>query len=148
MCKREMLILLAASLACWVFAQDKTDRSCEPLRIAVRSQPNYERGSNSLCSLKTFQLAPQVIGGGPSGLFFTHAVNKIVEGEKDSRTVEVTIFERSALPGGQWQSDGASDVSIYDNLWTNGASHNHEFSDYTYDEHFGRPGMFIPINSV
>jgi len=60
-----------------------------------------------------------------------------------SRAVEVTIFERSALPGGLWQSDGASEVSIYDNLWTNGASHSHEFSDYTYDEHFGRPGTFL-----
>lgn len=113
-----MLILLAASLVCLVFAQE-TGRPCEPLRIAV-------------------------IGGGPSGLFFTHAVNKIVESQKDSRDVEVTIFERSALPGGQWQSDDTSEVSIYDNLWTNGASHLHEFSDYTYDEHFGRPvGVYM-----
>lgn len=116
--KGVMLILLVASLVCLVFAQE-TGRSCEPLRIAV-------------------------IGGGPSGLFFTHAVNKIVESQKDSRAVEVTIFERSALPGGQWQSDGASEVSIYDNLWTNGASYLHEFSDYTYDEHFGRPvGVYM-----
>jgi trimethylamine monooxygenase len=28
---------------------------------------------------------------------------------------------------------------MYDNLWTNGASHLIEYSDYTFDEHFQRP---------
>mmetsp|Transcript_36682 Transcript_36682/g.82503 ORF Transcript_36682/g.82503 Transcript_36682/m.82503 type:complete len:578 (-) Transcript_36682:124-1857(-) len=86
-----------------------------------------------------------VIGGGPSGLFFAHAVNKILSGEEDNferRRIEITVFEKSSRPGGQWQSSAEAvdnDVACYDNLWTNGASHGHEFPDYTYDEHFGRP---------
>ncbi|EJK64659.1 hypothetical protein THAOC_14584 [Thalassiosira oceanica] len=86
-----------------------------------------------------------VIGGGPSGLFFAHAVNKILSGEEDNferRRIEITIFEKSSRPGGVWQSSAEAvdnDVACYDNLWTNGASHSHEFPDYTYDEHFGRP---------
>ena len=85
-----------------------------------------------------------MIGGGPSGLFFTHAVNKILSGEDNfrRRRIEVTVFEKSSCPGGQWQSSADAvdnDTACYDNLWTNGASHGHEFPDYTYDEHFGRP---------
>ena len=94
-----------------------------------------------------------VIGAGPSGLFFCHAVEKnlqqrrmnegnnvrVIEGS-NNRNVEVTAFERSSHPGGLWQNKNEnSDISIYDNMWTNGPSFLHEFYDYTYDEHFGRP---------
>jgi thioredoxin reductase len=94
-------------------------------------------------------LSIAVIGGGPSGLFFCHAIEYYLKKElqepKSSaqREVKVVCFEKSSQPGGVWRA--ASDRSsidateMYDKLWTNGASHLTEFFDYTYDEHFGRP---------
>jgi cation diffusion facilitator CzcD-associated flavoprotein CzcO len=95
-------------------------------------------------------LSIAVIGAGPSGLFFCHAIEyylkKQLQGSKSSaqREVKVVCFEKSSQPGGIWRA--ASDPSsiydatdMYDKLWTNGPSHLTEFFDYTYDEHFGRP---------
>jgi len=83
-----------------------------------------------------------VIGAGPGGLFFCHAVEKIIQQQEmsDCREIQVTAFERSSQPGGLWQnSDKDSQISIYDNLWTNGASFLHEFYDYPYADHFEGP---------
>ena len=110
-----------------------------------------------LCDSDSASLPPlrvAVIGAGPSGLFFCHAVEKILQQQRmaecNNRIVEVTAFERSSHPGGLWQNKNEnSDVSIYDNMWTNGPSFLHEFYDYTYDEHFGRPvDLFMPRQDV
>lgn len=90
----------------------------------------------------------------------------------DELTVKVTCFEKAPVPGGVWK---AADVSanpsnsttsitttnttttsttvnkpVYDELWTNGFSHNMEFYDYTYDEHFdGEPvPLYLPRKDV
>lgn len=84
-----------------------------------------------------------VIGGGPSGLFFCHAMEHMMK--QTGRNIVVTCFEKSSQPGGIWRAaehsntNNAETTQMYDKLWTNGASHNTEFFDYTYDEHFGRP---------
>ena len=36
-------------------------------------------------------------------------------------------------------ASSADNINMYAALWTNGPSHCTEFSDYTYDEHFGGP---------
>ena len=113
---------------------------------------NGEAGS---CDFSTpLSLAPlqvAVIGSGPSSLFFCHAVEKLLRQQQSSheersldncgnqRAIQVTAFERSGQPGGLWQNanQANSKVSIYDNMWTNGPSSEHEFYDYTYEEHFG-----------
>ena len=82
-----------------------------------------------------------VIGAGPSGLFFCHAIETIMK--KTGQEVKVTCFERSSQPGGVWRAadpNSTKDTTdMYDQLWTNGASHATEFFDYTFDEHFGGP---------
>ena len=86
-------------------------------------------------------LSIAVIGAGPSGLFFCHAMEYMME--QTGRAVSVTCYERAAQPGGVWRAASATTTQtvhateMYANLWTNGPSHCNEFFDYTYDEHFG-----------
>jgi len=91
--------------------------------------------------MTTAPLSIAVIGAGPSGLFFCHAIEYMMK--QTGRAVSVTCFERSSQPGGVWRAadpDATKETTeMYDKLWTNGASHCTEFFDYTFDEHFGRP---------
>jgi thioredoxin reductase len=86
-------------------------------------------------------LSVAVIGGGPSGLFFCHAMEYMMK--QTGRKVSVTCFEKASQPGGIWRESETNPTmettQMYDKLWTNGSSHLTEFFDYTYDEHFGRP---------
>jgi thioredoxin reductase len=86
-------------------------------------------------------LSIAVIGGGPSGLFFCHAMEYMMK--QTGKQVSVTCFEKSSQPGGIWRAADPNSIKettqMYEQLWTNGASHLTEFFDYTYDEHFGRP---------
>lgn len=103
-----------------------------------------------------------VIGGGPSGMFFCHAMHRqnALRGLNPQDRVQVTCFEQSDMPGGVWKAlsnchpltsrkddeppphwnedDSSTQVtpSMYAALWTNGPSHNIEFGDYTFDQHF------------
>lgn len=93
-----------------------------------------------------------VIGCGPSGMFFLHALaekRKELEAEGDmeklSRLPQVTVFEKSSAPGGVWRSDRNRDDSdetdeastnMYEGLWINSIKEGMEFFDYTYEEHF------------
>eukprot|EP00585_Thalassiosira_rotula_P001324 CAMPEP_0196146124 /NCGR_PEP_ID=MMETSP0910-20130528/22266_1 /TAXON_ID=49265 /ORGANISM="Thalassiosira rotula, Strain GSO102" /LENGTH=626 /DNA_ID=CAMNT_0041408267 /DNA_START=21 /DNA_END=1901 /DNA_ORIENTATION=- len=103
-----------------------------------------------------------VIGCGPSGMFFLHALalrRKRLEEDGDTAAIaglpDVTCFERLASPGGLWRSDRntannvgeekkedetsqADSNKMYEGLWTNAPKEAIEFFDYTYDEHFGR----------
>jgi len=95
-------------------------------------------------------LSIAVIGAGPSGLFFCHAVESMQKKQQQPHDhhqqppptdVSVTCFERAAQPGGVWRAAKATEdtaTNMYDQLWTNGASHCTEWFDYTFDEHFGR----------
>jgi thioredoxin reductase len=96
----------------------------------------------SLNGSKALSIA--VIGAGPSGLFFCHAMEFMMK--QTGKVCHVTCFEKSSQPGGIWRSASAptagcidGDTRMYEQLWSNGASHLTEFFDYTYDEHFGRP---------
>jgi len=90
-----------------------------------------------------------VIGSGPGGMYFLHALAtkmKKLEEEHDISGLEslphVTTYERASTPGGVWRNHGSGENSdeyrmMYKDLWTNGMKEIHEFSDYTYDEHYG-----------
>eukprot|EP00548_Thalassiothrix_antarctica_P015291 CAMPEP_0194166876 /NCGR_PEP_ID=MMETSP0154-20130528/2371_1 /TAXON_ID=1049557 /ORGANISM="Thalassiothrix antarctica, Strain L6-D1" /LENGTH=579 /DNA_ID=CAMNT_0038877677 /DNA_START=198 /DNA_END=1934 /DNA_ORIENTATION=+ len=85
-----------------------------------------------------------VIGAGPSGLALCHALESLKF--TSNRDVLVTCFERSSVPGGVWQTKGDCNnetTKMYDNLWTNGPSHNLEFHDYTFDEHFNNKPVTV-----
>jgi len=110
-----------------------------------------------------------VIGCGPGGMFFLHAIatrRRVMEEAGNIEGLEklphVTVFERSAGPGGVWKSDrDFSDgderfegkdarPNMYEALWTNGPKENFEFFDYTFDEHFGGKHLptFMPREQV
>ena len=103
-----------------------------------------------------------IIGCGPSGMFFLHALahrRKRLEAEGDVEAMamlpDVTCFERSSTPGGVWKSDRVEETnadgkvnkstSMYEALWMNGPKECLEFFDYTFDEHFGCAlPMYLP----
>eukprot|EP00546_Thalassionema_frauenfeldii_P002648 CAMPEP_0178934476 /NCGR_PEP_ID=MMETSP0786-20121207/23885_1 /TAXON_ID=186022 /ORGANISM="Thalassionema frauenfeldii, Strain CCMP 1798" /LENGTH=559 /DNA_ID=CAMNT_0020612265 /DNA_START=43 /DNA_END=1723 /DNA_ORIENTATION=- len=118
-----------------------------------------------------------VIGCGPGGMFFCHALEaKRRELRKKNDTgglanlPEVTVFERADSPGGVWRSrrnfsrapvssheekkeiepeDGNNNTQMYEALWTNGPKEGIEFFDYTYDEHFGeRLPVYMPRQAL
>lgn len=106
-----------------------------------------------------------VIGGGPGGLSFCHAIERQARQQRDGGGIEISppstttprvsvrCFERSTGPGGVWKSADPSRswtcANMYDELWTNGPSHSTEFADYTFDEHFGRPvTVYMPRQEV
>jgi len=77
----------------------------------------------------------------------------------------VTVFEKSASPGGVWRSDrnrdnnesdseehtGDTDEStnMYEGLWTNGHKEGMEFFDYTFEDHFKTPQpVYLPRQQI
>lgn len=109
-----------------------------------------------------------VIGAGPGGMFFCHALEthrRDLEEQGDANGLAmlpvVTCFDRSSGPGGVWRAERsftpsqdpkvtcessghtAKATNMYEALWTNGPKEAIEFFDYTYDEHFG--GRPLPV---
>lgn len=96
-----------------------------------------------------------IIGAGPSGMAQLRAFEA-------ARTLgaempEIVCFEKQSDWGGQWNyswrtgMDGAGESahsSMYRHLWSNGPKECLEFSDYTFDEHFGRPISSFPPREV
>lgn len=82
-----------------------------------------------------------VIGGGPSGLFFCHAVERLRRSHPNM-AVQISCFERSSEPGGVWRGAANESTDMYSQLWSNGSSHCLEFYDYTFDQHFRGP---VPV---
>lgn len=72
-----------------------------------------------MATTTTRPLTIAVIGGGPSGLFFCHAIESYVrkqeqeqqQHQKQHRPIKVVCFEKSSQPGGVWRAaaDSASD---------------------------------------
>lgn len=92
-----------------------------------------------------------VIGGGPSGLFFCHALETLFrEGKAKRELFDVHCYERSSQPGGIWKACTDDEkMNMYEELWTNGPANCMEFADYTFDEHFGRPTtVYLPRQDV
>lgn len=119
-----------------------------------------------------------VIGCGPGGMFFCHALESKYRELRDkgdtaglANLPKVTVFERANSPGGVWRSDrnisgepvlahneekkeiepeeGNENTQMYEALWTNGPKEGVEFFDYTYDDHFGeRLPVYMPRQAL
>lgn len=89
-----------------------------------------------------------LIGCGPAGMMFLHALNKKRKSgssDQSSSLPNVTCFERAASPGGIWRDLPEDDKGrtkpenvpvMYDDLWSNIPKELMEFYDYTFDDHF------------
>ena len=106
-------------------------------------------------------------------MFFLHALatkRKQLEQAGDIEALMnlpiVTVFEKSASPGGVWRSDrnrdnnesdseehtgGDTDEStnMYEGLWINGHKEGMEFFDYTFEDHFKTPQpVYLPRQQI
>ena len=96
-----------------------------------------------------------IIGAGPSGL----AQLRAFEAAKNNgeKVPEIVCFEKQSNWGGMWNFTWRTGVgkygeplhgSMYKYLWSNGPKECLEFSDYPFDEHFGKPISSYPPRPV
>ncbi len=96
-----------------------------------------------------------IIGAGPSGL----AQLRAFEAAKNNgeKVPEIVCFEKQSNWGGMWNFTWRTGVgkygeplhgSMYKYLWSNGPKECLEFSDYSFDEHFGKPISSYPPRPV
>lgn len=96
-----------------------------------------------------------IIGAGPSGLAQLRAFEAA---EKAGMEIpEIVCFEKQSNWGGMWNYTWRTGVgkygepihgSMYKYLWSNGPKECLEFSDYSFDEHFGKPLSSFPPRPV
>ncbi len=86
-----------------------------------------------------------IVGAGPSGLSLLRAF--ALAEKKGAKIPELVCFEKQEDWGGMWRYSWKTGVdehgdpvhsSMYKFLWTNAPKEVTEFSDYTYDQHFGK----------
>lgn len=96
-----------------------------------------------------------VLGAGPSGLAQLRAFD--AARRAGSKVPEIVCFEKQSDLGGMWnytwrtgldQHGEPVHASMYRYLWSNGPKECLEFSDYSFDEHFGRPIASYPPRPV
>ncbi|MEO7317284.1 MAG: NAD(P)/FAD-dependent oxidoreductase [Ginsengibacter sp.] len=96
-----------------------------------------------------------IIGAGPSGL----AQLRAFEAAKNNgeEVPEIVCFEKQSNWGGMWNFTWRTGVgkygeplhgSMYKYLWSNGPKECLEFSDYSFDEHFGKSISSYPPRPV
>lgn len=96
-----------------------------------------------------------IIGAGPSGLAQIRAFEALKE--KGEIIPEIVCFEKQSNWGGMWNYSWRTGVgkygepihgSMYKYLWSNGPKECLEFSDYSFDDHFGKPISSYPPRPV
>lgn len=96
-----------------------------------------------------------IIGAGPSGMAALRAFESARQ--KGAAIPDIMCFEKQNDWGGQWNSSWRIGLdahgepvhsSMYRHLWSNGPKECLEFSDYSFDEHFGRPISSFPPREV
>ena len=96
-----------------------------------------------------------VIGAGPCGLAQLHAFEQARLAGAD--VGDIVCFEKQSDWGGLWNYTWRTGLdergdpvhgSMYRYLWSNGPKECLEFSDYTFDEHFGRAIPSFPPREV
>ena len=96
-----------------------------------------------------------VIGAGPSGLAQLRAFKSAAD--KGAEIPEVVCFEKQDNWGGLWNYTWRTGLdefgepvhgSMYRYLWSNGPKEGLEFSDYSFEEHFGRQIASYPPRAV
>lgn len=100
-----------------------------------------------------------LIGCGPAGMMFLHALNeKKKNADPKFPLPNVTCYEMAASPGGVWKDVPANDphrndeenkALMYDDLWINTPKELVESYDYTFDEHFKKATpTFLPRKDI
>ncbi|PZQ83151.1 MAG: potassium transporter [Ancylobacter novellus] len=96
-----------------------------------------------------------IIGAGPSGMAMLRAFQSAQK--KGAEIPEFVCFEKQSDWGGIWNYTWRTGLdqfgepvhgSMYRYLWSNGPKECLEFSDYTFEEHFGRPIPSYPPRAV
>lgn len=96
-----------------------------------------------------------VIGAGPSGLAALRAFQSAKD--KGAEVPEIVCFEKQSNWGGLWNYQWRTGLdafgepvhgSMYRYLWSNGPKECLEFSDYSFEEHFGKPIASYPPRAV
>lgn len=96
-----------------------------------------------------------IIGAGPSGLAQIRAFQSAEV--KGYEIPEIVCFERQKDWGGLWNYTWRTGLdeygepvhcSMYRYLWSNGPKECLEFSDYSFEEHFGKPISSYPPRAV
>lgn len=96
-----------------------------------------------------------IIGAGPCGLGQLHAFEQVRKQGAD--VPELVCFDKASDWGGLWNYSWRNGLdefgepvhgSMYRYLWSNGPKECLEFSDYTFDEHFGQPIPSFPPREV
>ncbi len=96
-----------------------------------------------------------IIGSGPSGLAQLRAFEALKN--KGIEIPEIVCFEKQSNWGGMWNYTWRTGVgkygepihgSMYKYLWSNGPKECLEFSDYSFDEHFGKAISSYPPRPV
>jgi cation diffusion facilitator CzcD-associated flavoprotein CzcO len=97
-----------------------------------------------------------VIGCGPGGMFFLHALatkrRKLEEAcdvEGLAAFPQVTVYEKASDPGGVWRPNTESktpgSINMFGGLWSNSPSMETEFFDNTFKDHFsGSVPLYLP----
>lgn len=96
-----------------------------------------------------------IIGVGPSGLAALRAFQSLAN--KGENIPEIVCFEKQSTWGGMWNyswrtgmDENGENVhnSMYRYLWSNGPKECLEFSDYSFEEHFGKAIASYPPREV
>ncbi|MGO2540485.1 MAG: NAD(P)-binding domain-containing protein [Specibacter sp.] len=96
-----------------------------------------------------------IIGAGPSGMAQLRAFESARQ--NGAKIPDIMCFEKQNDWGGQWNSSWRTGLdengepvhsSMYRHLWSNGPKECLEFSDYSFDEHFGRAISSFPPREV
>lgn len=86
-----------------------------------------------------------LIGCGPAGMSFLHALQK--RKSENKPVPKVLCFERASSPGGAWRDVPLDDLNrtiecnrclMYEDMWCNIPKELMEYYDYTFDEYFQR----------
>lgn len=92
-----------------------------------------------------------VIGAGPGG------VSALYQFTKQDEVPDLVCFEKQATWGGLWNfswrtgTDEYGEIchaGMYRNLWTNAPKEIHEYPDYPFEVHFGKPVPSFPSREV
>jgi Flavin-binding monooxygenase-like len=126
--------------------------------------------------MKKKNISVAVIGCGPGGMFVCHALESkrrewLALGREVDSLPTIVCLEQASAPGGVWRSSSSNskdddainkdkddkeknyktDANMYEALWCNGAKELMEFSDYTFEEHFGHDQalpVYLPRQAV
>ena len=96
-----------------------------------------------------------IIGAGPSGISALRAFS--TARDNGVNVPEITCFERQSDWGGQWKFTWRTGLdengepvhsSMYRYLWSNGPKECLEFSDYSFEQHFGKSIPSFPPREI